>query len=124
MPEVFEKTKNLSAFAHDMKNAACSFSHKSMSGLPGAISTNLGRLDYPEMYGNLRLDRMFFIPGASEFIPLILGGVGINGKLVFSLNYIEKVGDEGSSLAGILINLRNRALEYLGFPEKASDRAM
>ena len=67
---------------------------------------------------------MFFIPGASEFAPLILGGVGINGKLVFSLNYVEEIGDDGSSLSRDMIRIRNRVLELLGFPEKANDRAM
>lgn len=124
VPEGFERTKNLSAFVHDTKNAALRLSQKSISGLPGTIITNLGRLNYPETYGNLRIDRMFFIVGASEFTPLILGGVGINGKLVFSLNYVEKVGDEGSSLDQDMIRVRNRALELLGFPEKANDRAM
>ena len=124
VPEAFERTKNLSAFASDTKNAALRLSQKIISGLPGTIITNLGRLDYPETYGNLRLDRMFFIPGASEFAPLILGGVGINGKLVFSLNYIEIVGESSSSLARNMIRIRNRALELLGFPEKANDRAM
>ena len=93
VPEAFERTKNLSAFAHDTKNAALRLSQKSISGFPGTIITNLGRLDYPETYGDLRLDRMFFIPGASGFAPLILGGVGLNGKLVFSLNYVEEVGE-------------------------------
>lgn len=124
VPEAFKKTKNLSDFTRDMKNAALSFSRKSTSGIPGTINTNLGRLNYPETYGNLRLDRMFFIPGASPFVPMILGGVGLNGKLVFSLNYVEEVGDDGSSLDRDMIRIRNRALEYLGFPEKANDRAI
>ena len=123
IPEAFERTKSLSAFAHDTKNAAHSLSRKGTSGLPVTISTNLGRLDYPEIYGDLKLDRMFFIVGASEFTPLIFGGVGLNGKLVFSLNYVD-VGDNSSSLAKDMIRIRNRALELLGFPEKANDRAM
>ena len=124
IPEAFERTKNLSAFAHDTKNVALSLSHKITSGTPGTINTNIGRLDYPEIYGDLRLDRMFFIVGASEFTPLILGGVGLNGKLVFSLNYVEEVGNKGSPLDRDMIRIRNRALEYLGFPEKANDSAM
>jgi len=123
-PDVFEKTENLSTFASDTKNVAITLSRKSTSGSPGTVNTNLGRLDYPEIFGNLQLDRMFFIPGASRFTPLILGGVGLNGKLVFTLNYIEELGEKGSSLASDMIKIRNRALEYLGFPEKANDRSM
>jgi len=123
-PEVFEKTENLSAFASDTKNVAIGLSHKSTSGSPGTVNTNLGRLDYPENYGNLQLDRMYFIPGASSFTPLILGGVGLKGKMVFSLNYVEELGENGSSLSRDMIQIRNRALEYLGFPDKVNDRAM
>ena len=110
--------------ARDTKNVAYTLSRKCTSNFPGTINTNLGRLDHPETYGNLRLDRMLFIPGASMFIPLILGGVGQSGKLVFSLNYVEDIGDDGSSLARDMIRVRNRALEYLGFPKKANDSAM
>jgi NRPS condensation-like uncharacterized protein len=124
IPEAFERTKNLSAFAHDTKNVVHSLSRKTMSGIPGTINTNLGRLDYLETYGDLRLDRMFFIPGASRYVPLILGGVGQSGRLVFSMNYITEVEDSSASLDRDMIRIRNRALEYLGFPEKANDRAM
>ena len=124
VPEASERTKNLSAFIHDTKNAALGLSQNIISGLPGTIITNLGRLNYPETYGNLRLDRMFFILGSRGFTPLILGGVGLNGKLVFSLNYVEEAGNEGSPLDRDMIRIRNRALELLGFPEKANDRAM
>jgi len=124
VPEAFERTKNLSDFAHDTKNVALSLSQKIISGAPGTINTNLGRLNYSETYGDLSLDRMFFIPGSSKFVPLILGGVGLNGKLIFSLNYVEKVGNNGSPLDRDMIRIRNRALELLGFPEKANDRAM
>ncbi len=124
IPEAFERTKNLSAFAHDTKNVAFALSQKSTSNMPGTINTNLGRLDYPETYGNLRLDRMFFIPGASRAVPLILGGVGLSGRMVFSLNYVTEMGDDSSSLDRDMIRIRNRALELLGFPEKVNDSAM
>jgi hypothetical protein len=89
-----------------------------------ALNTNLGRLNYPETYGGLRLDRMFFVPPAVRLVPLILGGIGVNGRLVFSLNYIEQVKDNGPSPTEGMIQIRNRALEYLGFPEKANDDAV
>jgi NRPS condensation-like uncharacterized protein len=124
VPEAFERTKNLSDFAHDTKNVALSLSQKIISGAPGTIITNLGRLNYPETYGDLRLDRMFFIVDSRGFTPLILGGVGLNGKLVLSLNYVEELGNKGSPLDRDMIRIRNRALEYLGFPEKVNDRGI
>ncbi len=54
----------------------------------------------------------------------ILGGIGVSGRLAFSLNYIEQVKDNGLSPTEDMIRIRNRALEYLGFPEKANDDAV
>ena len=124
VPAAFERTKNLSAFAHDTKSVALTLSRKGESVIPGTISTNLGRLDFPLTFGDLQLERMFFVPAASSSVHLILGGVSVGGKLVFSLNYAEEVGDHNSLLTQDMILVRNRALEYLGFPEKANDKAM
>ena len=66
---------------------------------------------------------MFFVAPASEAFPLFIAGVSINDRLAFSLNYVERVG-ERDALTGDMIRIRNRALEYLGFPWKASDRAI
>ncbi len=66
---------------------------------------------------------MFFVAPASEAFPLFIAGVSINDRLAFSLNYVERVGG-GNALTGDMIRIRNRALEYLGFPGKASDRAI
>jgi NRPS condensation-like uncharacterized protein len=54
----FNKTENLSAFASDKKNVALKISNNVVAKLPGLTTTNLGRLDFPEVYGNLRLDRL------------------------------------------------------------------
>jgi len=69
------------------------------------------------------IDRIFFVAPASESFPLFIAGVSINDKLAFSLNYIERV-NGGNDLTRHMIRIRNRALEYLGFPENASDKAI
>ena len=124
IPEGFDRTENLSNFAKDSKNIAFAISKKVISKHPSMIVTNLGRLDFPQIYGDLRLDRMFFAPPASETIPMILGGVGVGGCLTFCLVYLEKREISGQLLALDMIRIRNRVLELLGFPEKANDRAM
>ncbi|MFB3765072.1 MAG: condensation domain-containing protein [Methanotrichaceae archaeon] len=125
VPEAFETTKNLSAFAHDRENIAFVLSGSFKAAMPAIINTNLGNLNYPVTYGNLKLDRMFFTPGASKDIPLLPAGIGLNGKLEFTLNYAKdmKEGD-GSPLDRDMISIRNRTLELLGFPEKANERAI
>ena len=123
LPEAFSQTENLSALARDRDNIAFELCSKAVYNLPGTISSNIGRLYFPETYGSLRLDRMFFVAPASEAFPLFIAGVSINDRLAFSLNYVERVGG-GDALTGDMIRIRNRALEYLGFPEEASDRAI
>lgn len=125
VPEAFERTKNLSAFAHDTENIAFVLSGSFKAGMPAIINTNLGNLNYPETYGDLRLDRLFFTPGPSRGIPMLPAGIGFNGKLTFTLNYAKDMKeDDGSSLDRDMIQIRNRALELLGFPEKVNDRAI
>lgn len=122
IPEAFERTKNLSAFAHDTENFIFPLAGYVKTVFPIILNTNLGRLNLPEIYNNLRLDHMVFVPPASIDCPLILGGIGSNGKLTFTLNFIEDAHGD-NSMTGYMIRIRNRALEYLGFPEKANDKA-
>lgn len=123
LPEAFSRTENLSALARDRENIAFELCSKSIYNLPGTISSNIGRLFFPEAFGSLRLDRMFFVAPASEAFPLFIAGVSTNDRLAFSLNYVERVG-EGDALTGDMIRIRNRALEYLGFPGNGSSRAI
>jgi hypothetical protein len=95
------------------------------SAMPAIINTNLGNLNYPETYGYLKLDRMFFSPGAGRGLPLLPAGIGFNGNLAFTLNYVKDMKEnDSSSLDRDMIGIRNRVLELLGFPEKVNDRAM
>lgn len=124
IPEAFDKTENLSAFARDSKNIAFALSQKILSKHPSIIVTNLGRLNFPEIYNDLRLDRIFFAPPANESVPLILGGVGVSGRLAFSMIYLEKIGESSPFLTEDMIHIRNRVLQHIGFLEKANERAI
>lgn len=123
LPEAFSQTENLSSFARDRGNIAFELSSKAVYDLPGTISSNIGRLSFPEDYRGLMLDRIFFVAPASEAFPLFIAGVSVNDRLAFSLNFVERVEGE-NKLTVDMIRIRNRALEYLGFPGKASDRAI
>lgn len=123
LPEAFSQTENLSSFDRDRENIAFKLSSKAVYNLPGTISSNIGRLYFPEAYGSIRLDRIFFVAPASEAFPLFIAGVSVNDRLAFSLNIVERVGGE-NKLTEDMIRIRNRALEYLGFPGKASERAI
>ena len=121
--EGFSRGDKLSAFVRDKNNVAFKFSKRVLSAYPGTTNTNLGRLNFPETYGNLRLERMFWAPSAGPN-PLMLGGVGVSGTTTFTLNYIEDTSGNEALRTATLIKVRNRAFEYLGFPEKISNSAI
>ena len=59
----------------------------------GTAVTNLGRLEFPKMYGALELDRLIMQPGGG--IPLananlVLGAVTCSGKLSLVIEYAEE----------------------------------
>lgn len=123
IPEAYTHTENLTQFLNDKKNIAFSFAKKAEHMVPGTIASNLGRLNIPEIYGDLKIDQMIFLPVMSNSVPLTLGGVSIGDKLVFSLIYPEPKNIDGS-VTQEMIQIRNKALKYLGFPDKISEFAL
>jgi hypothetical protein len=123
VPEAYTQTENLTQFLNDEKNIAFSFAKKAEKMVPGTIPSNLGRLNIPKTYGDLKIDRMVFLPVMSNSVPLTLGGVSIGDRLVFSLIYPEPKNSDGS-VTPEMIHIRNKALEYLGFPDKKSEMAL
>lgn len=123
VPDAYDRTETLSRFLQDKDNIAFVFAEKSQEKIPGTVPSNLGRLSIPETYGDLRIDRMVFIPAVIDHIPLILGGIAMGGKMVFALCYPEPK-DLNGSLTNEMIQIRNRVLEYLGFPDKATEEAI
>lgn len=122
VPEAYDQTANLLRFSNDKKNIAFSFAKKSENMVPGTIPSNLGRLNIQETYGDLKIDRMVFLPVMSNSVPLTLGGVSIGDRLVFSLIYPEPK-NSSSSITPEMIQIRNKALKYLGLPYKRSKMA-
>ena len=114
VPEAYTKTENLKNFSKDSKNIAYSLMRMFEGRFPGTISSNLGKLNIPVTYGNLQIDRMVFLPGGSDTAHMILGGVSINDKLVYSLFYRDPR-DNDSAMTKNMIQIRDNALEYLGF---------
>ena len=77
----------------------------------GTAVTNLGRLDFPNQYGALELDRLIMQPGGG--IPLVhaslvLGAVTCSGKLSLVLEYSDKNWE-----AGALKDVKDQALAFL-----------
>ena len=55
--------------------------------MPGLAITNLGRLDYPNKYGSLELERFIFITSGTQYMELVIPVVTVAGKLTFTINY-------------------------------------
>ena len=123
VPDAYDKTENLKQYSHDTRNITFSFAKRSKTMAPGAIPSNLGGLGIPETYGNLQIDRMIFFPVISDTVALDIGGVSIGDKSVFSLSYL-KPKNQDNSMTKEMIQIRNNALEYLGFPDKVSEKVM
>ncbi len=77
----------------------------------GTAVTNLGRLDFPQKYGPLELDRLIMQPGGG--IPLananlVLGVVTCSGKLSLVIEYAQEAADVIT-----MEKITNRALELM-----------
>jgi NRPS condensation-like uncharacterized protein len=115
MPPGSPNYNAVQAFLKDKKNLANVFAAKFKNALPGVVLTNLGRLDFPEFFGEVQLEKMFFTPSASETIPLQLAAVGVSGSLTLTINYIDDLNSPDSNRTDRYIQIRNRALDYLDF---------
>lgn len=122
LPDAYNKTENLRRLSQDPKNVAFSFAKIYDSKVPGTIPSNLGKLSIPETYEDLQIDRMIFMPSIGDSVPLTIGGISIGNRSVFSLNFTELKNEDRATRE--MIQIRNRALEYLGFPEKISEDAL
>ena len=124
IPDAYSHTDTLQRFIRDTGNVAVSFNRTAEKDFPGFVPSNIGRIDMPEFPSGIRLDRLIFLPGICESGPLSIGGAGAGGRTVFSLPFVDSMANPEPSPGPDLIRIRNRALEYLGFPEKVRDRAL
>ncbi len=83
--------KKMQAFVNDPKNLAVKMVKKRVSkGLVIAqIMTNLGKMDFPEKYGDLTLQNLIFMPSCSPYTELVLGIITHSGTLSITLNHME-----------------------------------
>ena len=69
--------------------------------LLGTAVTNLGRLDFPQNYGPLELERLIMQPGGAfplVHVDLVVGAVTCGGKLSLVLEYAEQAVDSATML--------------------------
>lgn len=107
VPKGFSRYEKLSSFANKKKNIAIKLSKRFLRLSPGLIMTNLGKLDIPDVYGDMQIDKMFFAPSTDKRFPLVLGALTVAGKLILTINYVEE------SRTDNMIKIRDRAVHYL-----------
>ncbi|MFC2077757.1 hypothetical protein ACFLTM_03015 [Candidatus Bipolaricaulota bacterium] len=77
----------------------------------GTFVTNLTRLDFPRLYGELELERLILQPGGAfplSQVGLVVGAVTCSGKLSLVLEHAEKALSAAASR-----EIGGRALELL-----------
>jgi hypothetical protein len=77
----------------------------------GTAVTNLGRLDFPSIYGSLELERLILQPGGGfplANVNLVIGVVTCAGKLSIIVEYAEQVIDNDT-----VEKINNQAMEFL-----------
>ena len=104
----------MSTFANDSRNVANSIADRFLKSLPSIINTNLGRLDFAETYGPLELETMYFAPAGSINVPLIVGALGVCGKITATFNYLEPRDSSENTRQAEMTQIRNLVLKYLG----------
>jgi len=124
VPGILSCTETFRRFSQDEKNIVFTLGKKFYKYTLGIVSSNLGRLSIPDRYGDLKIERMIFLPGVSEVTPIVLGGVSIDGNMVFNMTFVDRDTGEDLHQEKEMIRIRNRALEYLGFPYKVHGKAM
>ena len=84
-----------------------SFTHK----LIGTAITNLTKLDFPETYGDLELDRLIIHPGGAfplSNVNVVIGAVTCSGKLTLVFEY------EGNTLSSDKVDkINEKAMRFL-----------
>ncbi len=77
----------------------------------GTAVTNLTRMDFPRMYGDLELDRLIMNPGGAfplSNINLVLGAVTCSGKMSLIVEYAEDSVNTES-----MTQIKEKAMEFL-----------
>lgn len=120
-PEGLATTPNLRKLIANKANEAFKMVDKYKDKAPGTLSSNLGRLDIPEDYGDIHLSRVVLIPLLKSSSPLFQTISTIGNKLVFAMSFSTPGGMTQASKMKEMTDIRSLALSLLGFRNKDSE---
>ena len=115
VPSDFPRYEKLSTFSHQDDVISSLLKKQNMDSLDkpflGTAVTNLTRLDFPNKYGSLELDRLIMNPGGMfplALVSLVLGALTCAGKLSLLIEYVEETIDSNT-----MEKIKDKALEFL-----------
>jgi NRPS condensation-like uncharacterized protein len=115
VPPHFARYPKLSAFSKRDDLISSILKREKMDSLDrfvmGTAVTNLTRMDFPNKYGTLELDRLIMNPGGAfplAMVNIVLGAVTCAGKLSLLVEYAEQTIDTST-----VEKVRDRAMGFL-----------
>ncbi len=120
-PEGLDTTPNLQKLIANKDNVVFKIFNKYKDKAPGTLSSNLGRLDIPQDYGNIHLSRVVLIPLLKSSSPLFQTISTIGNKLLFAMSFSTPGGMTQASKMKEMTDIRSMALSLLGFRNKDSE---
>jgi len=115
VPPHFPRYDKLSAFSKRDDLVSSILKREKMDSLDriimGTAVTNLTRMDFPNRYGALELDRLIMNPGGAfplAMVNIVLGAVTCAGKLSLLVEYAEQTIDTST-----VERIKDKAMEFL-----------
>ncbi len=105
-----QSSDKIQAFIKNKKNIVNKMVKKKLSkGFAMAqIMTNLGKMGFPEKFGDLILKNLILMPSCSPYTELVLGVVTHRGRLSITLNHMEE-----SISSEKILKIRDKANQIL-----------
>ncbi|MFX1568249.1 MAG: condensation domain-containing protein [Promethearchaeota archaeon] len=110
IPSSSNSYNKIRAFLSDKKNIVNKMVKKKLSkGFAMAqIMTNLGKMDFPEKFGDLNLKNLILMPSCSPYTELILGVITHGETMSITLNHMEE-----SISSEKILKIRDKAHQIL-----------
>ncbi len=121
-PDEVGNTDNIRKLISDKKNIAFKMVAKYIDRVAGTLSSNLGRLNIAQDYGELHLDRMMLLPLLKSNVDLYINAATIDDKMVFSLSFVTPEGVTPEEKMTEMTEIRSLAVKLLKIDKPASGK--
>ena len=119
-PQQTGVTDNMRKLIAHKSNVAYKLVSGYVDKVPGTLSSNLGKLNIPQQYGDLTLDRVILLPLLKTNTALYMNGASIGTKMVFALSFGATAMEDADQRLRQMTDIRTRALHLLGIDRPES----